>query len=104
MSADENFDEDPRYRLSAKGAGLFAVVYLVIGAVSLILGFTLGTGSGAITTYVLGFPSWVFWTLIVWQVAVVVIIFVLVRFTPYFRNITLTESGEADEPDQEEPR
>lgn len=104
MGTDENFDEDPRYRLSAKGAGLFAVIYLVIGAVSLTLGFTLGTGSGAITTYVLGFPSWVFWTLIVWQLAVVVIIFVLVRFTPFFRDTALTESGEADETDDEEPR
>lgn len=101
MSVNEDFDEDPRYRLSAKGAGLFAVVYLVIGSVSLLLGFTLGTGSGAITTYVLGFPSWVFWTLIVWQLVVVAVIFVLVRFTPFFRDIALTESGEVDE---EEPK
>lgn len=104
MSADENFDEDPRYRLSAKGAALFAVVYLVVGAVSLILGFTLGTGPEAGATYVLGFPTWVFWTLIVWQLAVVVIIFVLVRFTPFFRDIALTESDEAEATDEEESR
>lgn len=96
MSGDERFDEDPRYRLSAKGAALFAVVYLVIGAVSLTLGFTLGR-PGAETSYLLGFPTWVFWTLIVWQLVVVAIIFALVRFTPFFRNIPLTESGEPDE-------
>ncbi|MQA01273.1 MAG: DUF997 family protein [Streptosporangiales bacterium] len=99
MSGNETFDEDPRYRLSAKGAALFAVVYLVIGAVSMTLGFTLGR-PGAEITYVLGFPSWVFWTLIVWQVVVVGIIFVLVRFTPYFRDIPLTESGEPEPEDE----
>lgn len=100
MSGDEAIDEDPRYRLSAKGALAFGVVYVVVGAVSITLGFTLGR-PGAETTYTLGFPTWVFWTLIVWQLVVVGIIYALVRLSPFFRDIPLTESGEPEEPEDE---
>lgn len=98
MSGDEAIDEDPRYQLSAKGAALFGVVYVVVGVITVTLGFTLGRPDGE-TTYIIGFPSWVFWTLIVWQVVVVGIIFALVRLSPYYRDIPLTESGEPDEPE-----
>lgn len=100
MSGDEAIDEDPRYRMSAKGAALFAVVYVVVGVITVTLGFTLGR-PGAETTYVIGFPTWVFWTLIVWQVVVVGIMFALVRLSPYYRDVLLTESGEDDEPEGE---
>lgn len=96
MKRDNDFEEDPRYRLSAKGAALFGVVYVAITIVSLILGFTLGTRPAQDMQFILGFPAWVFWTLIIWQAAVVVIVLLLVRLAPYFKDIPLTPSGEPE--------
>lgn len=98
MSANEDFDEDPRYQLSAKGAAFFALVYLALAAISFALAFTFGTRPAEDMGYILGFPDWVFWILIIWQVCIVVIMFLMVRFGPYFKDIPLTVSG-ADEED-----
>jgi uncharacterized BrkB/YihY/UPF0761 family membrane protein len=94
---DLEFEEDPRYRRSARGAALFGVVYLLIGAVTLGLAFTMGSRPAEEMTFILGFPDWVFWSLIVWQAVVVVLVVLLVRLAPDFRDVPLTPSGEPEE-------
>jgi uncharacterized BrkB/YihY/UPF0761 family membrane protein len=97
---ERDLEEDPRYRYSARGAALFGVVYTLIAAITLTLGFTLGTRPAEEMTFILGFPDWVFWTLIVWQAAVVVIVVLLVRLAPYYEDIPLTPSGDPEEDEE----
>jgi len=87
------FEEDPRFRQSLRGAAAFAAFYVGVAVVTLLLGFTLGRRPAEEMAIIFGFPDWVFITLILWQAIVVGLLAILLRFSPHFAEVPLTPSG-----------
>lgn len=93
--ADDDFPEDPRYKISVKEMAISLAYWAVTTAA--IIGVAWGIGGGKTAReldFVLGFPAWFFWSAFGGGVFMCVLAFVVVR--RYFTNMSL----EADDPQQ----
>jgi uncharacterized membrane protein YhdT len=91
----DDFEEDPRYRVSVKEAWIVLVYWLVFTVV--VTGVAWGLGgnrSAEEITFVLGFPAWFFWSGIVACLALSVVPIFLVR--SLFTDVNLAEDPDAD--------
>jgi uncharacterized membrane protein YhdT len=86
----DDFEEDPRYRVSVKEAWIVLVYWLVFTVVVTAVAWVLGGNRPAEEiTFVLGFPAWFFWSGIVASVALSVVPVFLVR--AMFTDVPLDE-------------
>jgi uncharacterized membrane protein YhdT len=86
----DDFEEDPRYKVSVREAwivvGYWLVFTVVVTAVAWLLG---GNRTADEITFVLGFPAWFFWSGIVASVALSIVPLFLVR--ALFTDVSLEE-------------
>jgi uncharacterized membrane protein YhdT len=91
----DDFEEDPRYRVSVKEAWIVLVYWLVFTVVVTVVAWMLG-GNRSVEeiTFVLGFPAWFFWSGIVATLALSVVPIFLVR--SLFTDVPLAEDADAN--------
>ncbi|GAB3420156.1 YhdT family protein [Flindersiella endophytica] len=92
---DEPFEEDPRYAI-AKRELLLALAYwaaftIVVTTTAWLLG---GGKEASELTFVLGFPAWFFWSVLVACVAFSVVPYFIVKYG--FTDVPLSADGDAE--------
>ncbi|MEM1547264.1 MAG: DUF997 family protein [Candidatus Methanomethylicia archaeon] len=85
---EEAFEEDERYKEATKQAkiafmfwGFWVLVTLIIG-----LSMTLTRPLGQVN-FILGFPDWVFYSLIVWQIVSLFIMLIVIKM--FFKEVPI---------------
>lgn len=88
-TAGEDFEHDPRYRVSLRETWLCLGYWALFTAIAMAIAWSLGAGiDGAEQDFVMGFPAWFFWSGIAFVgVASFVAPYLMVRFL--FRDISL---------------
>jgi uncharacterized membrane protein YhdT len=98
----DDFEEDPRYRVSVKEAWIVLAYWLVFTVVVTAVAWVLGGNRSADEiTFVLGFPAWFFWSGIVASLALSIVPIFLVR--SFFTDLPLAEDPDAPAPAVGEP-
>ena len=91
----DDFEEDPRYRVSVKEAWIVLAYWLVFTVVVTGVAWVLGGNRSADEiTFVLGFPAWFFWSGIVASLALSVVPIFLVR--SFFSDVDLAEDPDVE--------
>ncbi|QFG68427.1 YhdT family protein [Ornithinimicrobium pratense] len=76
----EDFEEDPRYRISQREALMCLTYWVVYTACSVTVAWLLGNRDSSEIGFVLGFPDWFFWSAIgVTAVFATVVPYLMVR-------------------------
>lgn len=84
----DDFEEDPRYRVSVREAWIVVAYWVAFTVVLTAVAWGLGGGRSADEiTFVLGFPTWFFWSAIVAAVALSIVPVFLVR--GFFTEVSL---------------
>lgn len=93
---DEPFEEDPRYAIARRelllALGYWVAFTVVVTGTAWLLG---GGKQASELTFVLGFPAWFFWSVLVACVVFSVIPFFIVKYG--FTDVPLSADGEAEE-------
>jgi uncharacterized membrane protein YhdT len=99
--AEEPFEEDPRYRIASRELLLALAYWATFTIVVTATAWTLGGGKDASElTFVLGFPAWFFWSVLVACVAFSIVPFFIVKFG--FTDVPLSADGRPDgQPDSQ---
>ena len=77
---DQEFTEDPRYRIAAKEAWMAIFLFLLNFAWWFAFAYGLGSQPPQEYSYIFGFPAWFFWSVIVGTIVFSVLAYVMVRF------------------------
>jgi uncharacterized membrane protein YhdT len=81
-NATEDFEEDPRYRVSQREALICLAYWASYTALSTLVAWLLGNRDASQIGFVLGFPDWFFWSAIgVTAVFATVVPYLMVRLT-----------------------
>ena len=90
-----DFEEDPRYAQANREAGWALGYWLAFTVAVTGLAWALGYGkSPAELDFVLGFPAWFFWSVLVTSVVFSVLPPFIIR--RYFKDVPLTRDGEPE--------
>ncbi|HHV79141.1 MAG TPA: YhdT family protein [Firmicutes bacterium] len=84
-------DNDPRYAQSTKEALIGLTIFVLNFVWWFGFGYGMGSGSPANYTYVLGFPSWFFWSCIMGFVVFSVVVWLAVKY--FFKEMPLDSEG-----------
>lgn len=77
---DPEFTEDPRYRIAAKEAWMAIFLFLLNFGWWFAFAYGLGAQPPQEYSYILGFPAWFFWSVIVGTIVFCVLAYIMVRF------------------------
>lgn len=92
---EEPFEEDPRYRVAHRELLLALAYWLVFTVVVTGTAWILGGGKEASElTFVLGFPAWFFWSVLVSCAAFSIVPYFIVKYG--FTDIPLSADGDRD--------
>lgn len=87
-----DFEEDPRYRVAVRELGIGLAYWVAFtAAVSLSAWLIGGNKEADELTFILGFPDWFFWSVLVSSVAFSVVPFFLVKYL--FTDMPLSPEG-----------
>ncbi|MGE5485837.1 MAG: YhdT family protein [Ignavibacteriales bacterium] len=95
MEKEHEFVEDPRYKIGLKQAAIVGAVYVVycLGAILLAFPMSIFRPKDMAIKFIMGFPDWVFWSIIVWPVIMCIALIAVVLFA--FKPVDL---GPLDQP------
>ena len=80
ITMEKGFTEDPRYRIATKEALLTIFLFILNFLWWFFFAYGLGSRPPEEYTYILGFPAWFFWSVIVGFILFSVLVYLMVRF------------------------
>lgn len=94
---EQEFTEDPRYRIAAKEAWMSIGLFLLNFCWWFAFAYGMGDQPPQDYTYIVGFPAWFFWSVIAGTVLFSLLAFIMVKY--FFTDMPLgaDHSSSADE-------
>jgi uncharacterized membrane protein YhdT len=77
---NQEFTEDPRYRVAAKEAWMAITLFLLNFCWWFVFAYGLGDQPPFEYSYVFGFPAWFFWSVIVGSALFCALAYIMVRY------------------------